>query len=89
MLLSSFHCSVLIIFIVDGLKIKMVAGGCRATAGRRQKMRCGGTGEGRPHKGVLEISRRHFESHHLGFVVSDFSLLCLALGIFRTLGGRI
>jgi len=61
LLLSSFHCSVLTIFLVDGLKIKMVAGGCRATAGRRQKMRCGGTGEGRPHKGVLEISRRHFE----------------------------
>ena len=89
LLLSSFHCSVLTIFLVDGLKIKMVAGGCRATAGRRQKMRCGGTGEGRPHKGVLEISRRHFENHHLGFVVSYFSLLCLTLGIFRTLGGRI
>ena len=56
-----FHCSVLTIFLVDGLEIKMVAGRCQATAGRRQEMRCGGTGEGRPHKGVLEISRRHFE----------------------------
>jgi len=61
LLLSSFHCSVLTIFLVDGLEIKMVAGRCRATAGRRQKMRSGGTGEGRPHKGVLEISRRHFD----------------------------
>ena len=66
----------------------MVAGRCQATAGRRQKMRCGGTGEGRPHKGVLEISRRHFENHHLGFVVSDFSLFMSHTGYFQNFVGE-
>ena len=68
----------------------MVAGRCQATAGRRQEMRCGGTGEGQPHKGVLEISRRHFEclvTIWIYFVVSDFSLLCLTLGISELWGG--
>ena len=82
-----FHCSVLTIFLVDGLEIKMVAGRCQATAGRRQKMRWGGTGEGRPHKGVLEISRRHFECFSpFGFCCFRFLTLMSHTGYFRTLG---
>jgi len=81
-----FHCSVLTIFLVDGLEIKMVAGRCRATAGRRQKMRWRAATLRRP----WNLSSPFWMSrHHLDFVVSDFSLLCLTLGIFRTLGGRI
>ena len=52
----------------------------------RQKVRCGGTGEGRPHKCVVELSPgivAILKFTIWDFVVSDFSLLCLTLG-----GGR-
>ena len=76
---------------MDGLKIKMVAGRCRATAGRRQKVRCGGTGEGRPHKCVVEISPgivAILKFTILVFVVSDFHSFSLTRGKYRT-SGRI
>ena len=85
-----FHCSVLTIFLVDGLEIKMVAGRCQATAGRRQKMRCGGTGEGRPHKGVLEISRRHFECLvTIWILLFQISHSYVSHWVFQNFGGRI
>ena len=73
-------------FSCGWLEDQIVAGRCRATAGRRQKVRCGGTGEGRPHKCVVEISPgivAILKFTIWDFVVSDFSLLCLTLG-----GGR-
>ena len=89
-LLSSFHCSVLTIVFVDGLKIKMAAaGGCQATvAGRQQKVRAVIAHRWRAvrTKDALEISLAIvaiLKIHHLDFIVSDFHSFSLT----ETFGG--
>ena len=57
----------------------------------RQKVRCGGTGEGRPHKCVVELSPgivAILKFTIWDFVVSDFHSVSLTRGKYRT-SGRI